>query len=175
MKCTTSWSLVKRWCNWSSGNWPVVHSLMRCMTPNGILYLVLQPQWGFLGGSDGKESVCNVEDLGSIPEWGRSPAEGNDYPLQYSRLENSMDREAWRATAYWVTKVGHDWATLSLFSFLHTQYLCGGAWVSWWLNRWRVYWEKYKSRKKKTPIEMDFIGHLWCTRQASKCWELKDV
>ena len=120
MKCTTSWSLVKRWCNWSSGNWPVTHSLLRLMTPNGILYLVLQPQSGFLGGSDGKESVWNAEDLGSIPEWGRSPGEGNDYPLQYSRLENSMDREAWRATAYWVTK---SWTWLSnTFTFFFFAY-----------------------------------------------------
>ena len=71
---------------------------MRPMTQNGILYLVLHPQWGFLGGSDGKESVCDAEDLGSIPEWERSPGEGNDYPLQYSCLENSMDRGAWQAT-----------------------------------------------------------------------------
>ena len=46
---------------------------------------------GFLGGSDGKESACNVGDLGSIPELGRSPGEGKGYPLQYSGLENSMD------------------------------------------------------------------------------------
>ena len=46
---------------------------------------------GFLGGSAGKESTCNVEDLGSIPELGRSPGEGKGYPLQYSGLENSMD------------------------------------------------------------------------------------
>ena len=46
---------------------------------------------GFLGGSAGKESTCNVEDLGSIPELGRSPEEGNGYSLQYSGLENSMD------------------------------------------------------------------------------------
>ena len=42
-------------------------------------------------GSVGKESACNVEDLGSIPELGRSPEEGRGYPLQYSGLENSMD------------------------------------------------------------------------------------
>ena len=53
----------------------------------------------FPGGSDGKESACNAGDLGSIPEAGRSPLEENDYPLQYSCLENSMDREA-RQTAY---------------------------------------------------------------------------
>ena len=46
---------------------------------------------GFPGGSGGKESACNVGDLGSIPELGRSLEEGNGYPLQYSGLENSMD------------------------------------------------------------------------------------
>ena len=45
----------------------------------------------FPGGSDGKESACNMRDLGSIPGLGRSPGEGNGYPLQYSGLENSMD------------------------------------------------------------------------------------
>ena len=47
--------------------------------------------WGFLGGSDDKESACNAGDLGSIPGLGRSPGEGKGYPLQYSGLENSMD------------------------------------------------------------------------------------
>ena len=42
---------------------------------------------GFLGGSEGKESACNVEDLGSIPGLGRSAGEGKGYPLQYSGLE----------------------------------------------------------------------------------------
>jgi len=41
--------------------------------------------------SAGKESACNVGDLGSVPVLGRSPGEGNSYPLQYSDLENSMD------------------------------------------------------------------------------------
>ena len=45
----------------------------------------------FPGGSDGKESACNVGDRGSIPRLGRSPGEGNGYLLQYSGLENSMD------------------------------------------------------------------------------------
>ena len=47
---------------------------------------------GFPHGSDGKESVCNAGDLGLIPRLGRSPQEGNGYPLQYSYLENSMER-----------------------------------------------------------------------------------
>ena len=46
---------------------------------------------GFPDGSAGKESVCNVGDLGAIPGLGRSPGEGKGYPLQYSGLENSMD------------------------------------------------------------------------------------
>ena len=49
----------------------------------------------FPGSSDGKESACNSGDLGSIPELGRSPGEGNGNPLQYFCLENPMNREAW--------------------------------------------------------------------------------
>ena len=51
---------------------------------------------GFPGGSDGKESACKAGDLGSVPELERSPGEGNGYPLQYSGLENSMDRGTWQ-------------------------------------------------------------------------------
>ena len=58
----------------------------------------------FPGGSDDKEFTCNAEDLGSIPGMGRFPGEGNGYPLQYSWLENSMDRGAWWAMAHGVTK-----------------------------------------------------------------------
>ena len=49
---------------------------------------------GFPGGSAGKESVCSLVDLGSIPGLGRSPGEGNGYSLHYSCLENSMGRGA---------------------------------------------------------------------------------
>ena len=49
---------------------------------------------GFSGGSDGKESNCNSGDLGSIPGLGRSSGKGNSYSLQYSSLENPMDRGA---------------------------------------------------------------------------------
>ena len=49
---------------------------------------------GFPGGSDGKEFTHNAGDLGSIPGSERTPGEGNGYPLQYSCLENSRDREA---------------------------------------------------------------------------------
>ena len=46
---------------------------------------------GFPGGSDGKESACNVGDLGSVPGLGTSPGEGKGYPLEYSGMENSVD------------------------------------------------------------------------------------
>ena len=59
---------------------------------------------GVPGGSDGKESAGNAEDPDSIPGLGRSPAEGNGYPLQYSYLENPMDRGAWQATVHGVAK-----------------------------------------------------------------------
>ena len=59
---------------------------------------------GFSGGSDSKESACNAGDPGSIPGLGRSPGEGNGYPLQYSCLENSMDRGAWLATVHVVAR-----------------------------------------------------------------------
>ena len=61
---------------------------------------------GFPGGSDSKESACSLPagDPGSIPELGRSPGEGNGYPLQYSCLENPMDRGAWRAAIHGVAE-----------------------------------------------------------------------
>ena len=59
---------------------------------------------GFPGDSDGKESVCSEGDLDLIPELGRSLGKGNGNPLQYSCLENPMDREAWQATVHGVAK-----------------------------------------------------------------------
>ena len=58
----------------------------------------------FPGGSEGKASAGDVEDPGSIPGSGRSPGEGNGNSLQYSCLENLMDRGAWWATVHGVTK-----------------------------------------------------------------------
>ena len=63
---------------------------------------------GFPCASAGKESTCNVGDLGLIPGLGRSPGEGKGYPLQYSGLENSMGSQ----------RVRHNWATLTYFHFL---------------------------------------------------------
>ena len=77
-----------------------------CALPTGLIPVSIawgKPEFpkgspstmGFPGGSDGKASACNGRDLGSIAGLGRSPREGNGNPLQYSCLENSMDRGAW--------------------------------------------------------------------------------
>ena len=59
---------------------------------------------GFPGGSDSKESACNVGDLGLILGFGRSPGEGQVNPFQYSCLENPMDRGAWCAAIHGIKK-----------------------------------------------------------------------
>ena len=72
---------------------------------------------GFPGDSYGRESACNARDLGLIPGSGRSPREENACLLQYSYLENSMDRRAWQTVARQAPlsmgsqRVGHYWAT----------------------------------------------------------------
>ena len=65
-------------------------------------YIFMSPH--FTGSSAVKQPACNAADPGSIPGSGRSPGEGIGYPLQYSCLENSMDRGAWKATVHGVTK-----------------------------------------------------------------------
>ena len=66
--------------------------------------------WGYQNRQMLK-SACNVGDLGLIPGSGRSPGEGDGYPLWYTCMENSMDREAWKATIHGVARVGHNLAT----------------------------------------------------------------
>ena len=65
-----------------------------------LKYIFMDFKKGFPSSSDGKESACNAGDLGSIPGSGRSPGEVNDNPLQYSCLENSMDRGTWWDTVH---------------------------------------------------------------------------
>ena len=65
----------------------------------------ISPSIKVSSGSDSKESACNERDLGSIPRWGRSPGEGKCNSLQYSCLENPMDRGAWRATVHGVPRI----------------------------------------------------------------------
>ena len=81
------------------------------ITVSNIL-LITMPL-GFPGGTDGKESACNAGDPGVSPRLGKSPGEGNGNPLQYSCLENSMDRGACWATLYSMEsqRVGHNLRT----------------------------------------------------------------
>ena len=69
--------------------------------------------------SNGKESAYDAEDQGSIPGLGSSSGEGNGNLLQYSCLENSMDREAWRAAVMGSQRVGHDWVANTLTDESH--------------------------------------------------------
>ena len=81
------------------------------------------PKWaslgnirGFPGGPDGKESACNVGDPGLTPGPRRSPGEGNGYPLQYSYLDNSMDRGSWWATVHGIAR-SQKWLSDLISSF----------------------------------------------------------
>ena len=69
-----------------------------------LYYYVNTIDYGFPGGSEGKESAYNVGDPSSVPGSERSPGEGTGYPLQYSCLENPMDGGTWRVTVHGVTK-----------------------------------------------------------------------
>ena len=71
---------------------------------------------GFLGGSDGKESAYNAGDWASVPGSGRSPGEGNGNPLQYSCLENSMDRGVTKTFTF--TFIFHCSVSLLIFCLL---------------------------------------------------------
>ena len=91
---------------------------MDCSPPGSSVHGVLQariPEWvailfsgGFTRPRDQTGASCTAGDLGSVPRSGRSPGEGNGYPLQYSCLENPMDRGAWRATIQGVSKSNVD-------------------------------------------------------------------
>ena len=78
---------------------------------NGISVLI-RVMRGFPGGSDSEESACNAGEKDSVPGLGRSPGEENSYSLQYSLLENSMDRGAWQAPVHGFAK---SWTQLSDF------------------------------------------------------------
>ena len=75
----------------------------RCLKTT-VMKTEIENLMGFPGGSDNKEPACNAGDLGLIPGSGRTPGEGNGYPLQYSCLEDSMDRRVWQVTVQEVTE-----------------------------------------------------------------------
>ena len=74
------------------------------VTPLVKKHILLSKLKENVGGSDGKQFACNAEDLGLIPVLGQSSGEGHSNPLQYSCLENPMDKGAWWATVHGVAK-----------------------------------------------------------------------
>ena len=115
----------------------------------GLILIV----WGFPGGSDGEESACNAGDPGSIPGSGRSPGEGNGCPLQYSCLENPMDRGACRLQSMGSQQAGHDWSNLA-----HTSYTNILLYIlynfSFESNKihYRVFKRSWNDRKEKSAV-----------------------
>ena len=94
----------------------------------------------FPGDSNGKGSACNARNLGLIPGSGRSPGEGNGSPLQYSCLENPLDRGAWRAAVHGVAK---SWTWLSDFFHFHLPRSSSFCYIfqpqgSWWWSAHRA-------------------------------------
>ena len=97
-------SMDKGYSQWVPGSWTQLSNTLGLFTHQNEI-------WSFLGGSEGKESPCNVGDLGSISGSGRSSGEGNGNPLQYSCLENPMDEETGRLQSMGWQRVGQDQAT----------------------------------------------------------------
>ena len=108
----------------SFSEFPKTRNIVVIIVANSyILFTMGLSLWDFVSDSDGKESACSAGDLGSIPGWGRCPGEGNGNPLQYSCLENFLDRATWWATVQRVAKSGtwlsnSHWVTV--LSKLHT-------------------------------------------------------
>ena len=96
------------------------------------------------------ETTCNARDPGSIPGSGKSPGKWNGNPLQYSCLENSMDRGAWWATVQGVRRVGHDWATNTLSISLIVIHLFG-FFISSWFSTGRLHVSRDLSISSRLP------------------------
>ena len=96
-------------------SWPTEFLVIKCQILSHTTIWIN----GFPGSSDGKESACNAENLGSIPGWRRSPGGWKSNPLQYSCLGNPRDREEpSRLESLGSQRVGHSWAdNISIFYF----------------------------------------------------------
>ena len=105
---------------------------------------------GFLGGASGKESIYQCRRH-SVPGLGRSPGEGNDNPLQYSCLENPMDRGAWQATVHGVEK---SWTQLNIWALgLNNRYK--------WTPVKRSFHQGLPWWSSGRPLCFQCRGHIW--------------
>ena len=163
-------------CNWWSGPWktqdPITFwghwDVQRVWAGTEVGWTGLD----FPGGADGKASVHNVRDLGSIPGLGRFPGEGNGNPLQYSCLENPMDGGAWcRLLSMGSQRVRHDWATsLSFFLCIYDQ-------IEVSLFIWRFRYSRYFRYSPPHPAIITLIhlfAHLPCIWHSAREQEHND-
>ena len=105
----------------------------------------------FSGGSDSKESTCNMGDLDSVLKLGRSPGEGNGNPLQYSCLESFTDRGAWWAIVMGSQRAWHDWATNTyLFKLVCFFQIYSQEWDLWVI--WQFYFYFWRNVFHPAPI-----------------------
>ena len=98
------------------------------------------PRVCFPGGSDGYVSACNAGDLGLIPESGRSPGEGNGNPIQYSCLDNPMDRGP-----CWATIHGSDTTERLTLAFIIISYLFIRLQVEFFIRKRPLHWERLRA------------------------------
>ena len=98
MSLSKVWELVMDRETWRAANHGVTKS--RTWLSDWMNWILIS----FPGGSVGKDTACNAGDMGLIPGLGRFPGRGNGNPLQYSCLENPLDRGAWKATVHGFTK-----------------------------------------------------------------------
>ena len=139
------------WVQRASWNWALLWILflmifLGTLLERQVSFTASQAFWiklGFPSGLVGKESACSAGDLGSLPESGRSPGEGNGNPLQYSCLQNPMDRGAWQATVHGVaesdmTERVHMWSIFPSAFGLYTEWVQCTSWN--WALLWIIFW-----------------------------------
>ena len=124
-----------------------ISKVHKCFRLKGLEFIV-QVIWYFPGGAVVQNLPANVRgvrDKGSIPGLGRSSGGGYGSPLQYSCLENSMDRRAWWATVHGLQRVGHDWVHVHAHAHAHTHThtQCGIIKYCWYLiERLRIMFQE---------------------------------
>ena len=136
---------------------------------------------GFPSGSAVKNPPANAGDSSSIPGLERSPGGGNGNPLQYSCLENTMDREAWRATVH---RVGHDWSDWTRMQMwlriLRWEDYCG---LSRWVTRplitereeWQSQKKRWDDRNRRSQSKKDLkMLYCWLWRWEKGSWAKED-
>ena len=102
-----------------------------------------------------QKTTCNAGDMGSIPGLGRFPGEGNGNPLQYSCLENPVDRGAWWATVHGLTTVGHDLVTKPHYGFPQ-DIKCSSP-----CSAWELVYSGYMHTFLYIQLSMFYVNQSW--------------